>query len=1559
MKTPVPFEQARIATVNAKRAETRIAIATTPPATAPEIVELARALRNDPDLIYQYVHDNIEFSPLWGYLKGPVGTLLDGRGDSFDQAALMVALLNQASLSNNTISNVGFEYGQLNLTSPQLQAWLGVDSNPNSVGGVLASGGIPASTFGNGAAIVGEIWVQVSINGTAYVFDPAFKAHTWKTGLISSLPGIMGYTQAQFIADSGANPTAISVQGVNRTALRNDLATYAGKLATYVRTNMPTAGVSDLVGGGTIVPAPFTNLQTVRQTTNPNQYAPPTAWTAIPSEYFATLSISIPGAPTQTFNSTDIYGHRLSIFFSSSYIPTMYLDGVAVVSGSAQFQGAQVAIQESTSLPFASFADQSVTQYVSADSNQNGNAGYVVQTGWDQVGRGMVEKHRKLLTQAIASGASPTSELVLGETVAMLGYTWLAECAAQQHISDQLLGTVSEYFYGGGITGEAVANGVSSPYVDLPLNFVNTPARINAGNGDSPASTTAFLDGSGTSSSFESTVLEQTQANVSGFTAASTVKLLDISLQKGDTVYDINNGAGSTLSTYNNTIRPLLAANYNSLDLESIDNYVSSGFRVIAPLHGQIAVGQWTGVGFKTMFGSPDTGVSYGEIISGGLSGASRRLAGGFGGVDDPPFLLVPNADGSMTPVSLEDYLANPSLYPSPGGTGETVGDPLDHQKGSYVYKHEDLTVGPEPFPHGLRFERSYDSNAQGSAGPLGAGWTHNFAITATVGSDGFSGMGGASLLSAVDSIAALYVSADLMNGQQLTGQNNVEQFVLEVVVNHWFTDQLTQNAVYVGQGWTTEQFVKVSDGTYASQLGSVSLLDAPSGNFRYRTKTGIAISFNASGQVSSWANTAGAAVAFAYSNNVLSTVTNQATGRQLTLSYSSGLVSSVTDGIRTVSYGYTGGNLTAFTDALQQNTTYSYDISGQEDISGHLTQIYYPSQPASAFVTNFYDSMGRVKQQTDANGNLTQAFFAGSRTEINDGVGNRHVWYIGPLGDATTEIKDYGPSPHLNMTYISTYDAQGDMLTMTMPEGNSTAYTYNSTLNRLTVTETPKPGSPLAPRTQTFTYLAPVASFPNFQEIQTYTDPNSNVLTYTYDANTGNLLKLTEPTVTKPGAGSSAPQQVFTYTAIGMTLTSLDAEGRLTQFQYDPAHADQVTAVTIDSGRLNLIAQYGYDSFGDRTSVTDANGHTTTSTFDYLRRLVQVTGPVAGVTTSYTYFPNGQVKTVTRNAASPETTRYAYTLSDQVSLVTDPLGNTTSTVYDADDRLQTLTKQVTATVNRQRTYSYDALSRLIRISDTSAGSPGLALESHTYTLNGRDLAVTDANAHTTAYAYDGFDRTLQTTFPDTSTELYQRDTNGNVVQTTTRSGLTIGYTFDGLNRTLSKTPQGESAGKVTYGYDLSGRLLQASDQSSANPYLIAYDTAGRATSYTDQQGRNTLVGYDGVGNATRIQWPANTNGAGAYFVTYQFDALNRMVEIDQNGSSATPLAKYQWDQLSRPTGITYGDGTIDSYSQYDAADNLLALSQSFTGGQENVTFTTKPSNTLLPSAPPPMLQLT
>jgi RHS repeat-associated protein len=350
---------------------------------------------------------------------------------------------------------------------------------------------------------------------------------------------------------------------------------------------------------------------------------------------------------------------------------------------------------------------------------------------------------------------------------------------------------------------------------------------------------------------------------------------------------------------------------------------------------------------------------------------------------------------------------------------------------------------------------------------------------------------------------------------------------------------------------------------------------------------------------------------------------------------------------------------------------------------------------------------------------------------------------------------------------------------------------------------------------------------------------------------------------------------------------------------------------------------------------------------------LTSVTPPITGVKTQYCYYPDGQVKFVARQAPTGsqtvtcsqppttgwETTQYTYTLADMVNVVTDPLGNTTTTTYDADDRVQTVTQQVSTTQNRQRTYSYDALSRLSQLSDTTSATPGTILETHAYTLNGMAASFTDANSNTTSYAYDGFDRLDHTTYPDQTTEKFTYDANGNVLQKTTRSTKTIGFTYDALNRVFTKTPQDETAGQVTYGYDLSGRLLQATDGSTTVPYQIGYDTAGRAKSYTDQQGRNTQVQYDGVGNRTQLTWPANTNGSSAYFVTYKYDAMNRMSYIYPNGSTGTPLAQYQWDSLSRQVSITYGDGTSDAFSQYDAADNLQTMTQTYGGADNTVTF--------------------
>src|ERR1700741_2238515 len=46
----------------------------------PEIRELARALKNNVDLIYDYVHNNIDTVWMFGLQKGPLGALIDKSG---------------------------------------------------------------------------------------------------------------------------------------------------------------------------------------------------------------------------------------------------------------------------------------------------------------------------------------------------------------------------------------------------------------------------------------------------------------------------------------------------------------------------------------------------------------------------------------------------------------------------------------------------------------------------------------------------------------------------------------------------------------------------------------------------------------------------------------------------------------------------------------------------------------------------------------------------------------------------------------------------------------------------------------------------------------------------------------------------------------------------------------------------------------------------------------------------------------------------------------------------------------------------------------------------------------------------------------------------------------------------------------------------------------------------------------------------------------------------------------------------------------------------------------
>jgi hypothetical protein len=112
-----------------------------PTPVAPEIVELTRALKGDPDLIYQYVHNNIQTVWMYGLQKGALGAEIDKSGTPFDQAELMVALLNQAGYTTSYMA------GTIVLTQAQFNAWTGI-TNARAACQLLANGGVPATVNG-------------------------------------------------------------------------------------------------------------------------------------------------------------------------------------------------------------------------------------------------------------------------------------------------------------------------------------------------------------------------------------------------------------------------------------------------------------------------------------------------------------------------------------------------------------------------------------------------------------------------------------------------------------------------------------------------------------------------------------------------------------------------------------------------------------------------------------------------------------------------------------------------------------------------------------------------------------------------------------------------------------------------------------------------------------------------------------------------------------------------------------------------------------------------------------------------------------------------------------------------------------------------------------------------------------------------------------------------------------------------------------------------------------------------------------------------------------------
>ncbi|MBU9146148.1 RHS repeat-associated core domain-containing protein [Burkholderia multivorans] len=1176
-------------------------------------------------------------------------------------------------------------------------------------------------------------------------------------------------------------------------------------------------------------------------------------------------------------------------------------------------------------------ADQTVTQTIVA---KPGNI-FAISNAWGPTGRGLANFFQTSLGNLRASGAADTSDAVGGTTLALLAAQWLGQTSQAYYLSERLSGNSILLYHDVGVAGYT-----GSSYVDLPGGLVGI-ANVA---GDSTKEPLGLYQSGMHSSILESTVVQQ----VSTISAASTVKLIDLAAAAGQPIYN------ATSANYASAVQPNLVN--CSAYFGTFSNYLAAGYNLILPQHCDITENSWTGAGYYF----------YGPNILGAM--IKGNLAGGFMTLGQYLSTLSPLAQvASPFPPSMYNLpvtvLSNGALQIGPslqGGSslqGEPfnyVADPIGLAAGNFTYSRDDLSSGVGLFPQRLTFSRIYSSSAKNQDSVLGKGWAHNFNVTAKVNSDGYQGMGEDSALDAVAALVEMKASVDLL----ADSSHPIEKMVIATLGQRWFGDQLINNTVIVTQGLNGEVFVKWPDGSYNPPPGNSSrLILNGDGTYTYDTVHHNTMHFNSSGNIDTYKDANGTQVNYSYSGNNLTSVSN-GFWRTLNFSYTNGRISQVSDGARTVQYSYdTNGNLTTFTDTMSKSTTYGYGLPGQ------MTQIFYPSFPSTAGVTNVYDSLGRVQTQTNARGKTYSYYFAGSRALESAPGGITRLSYLDVLGNVLQQA-----DPLFNVTQFA-YDGQGRLITKTLPQGNGFSYTYDDascassekrcTQNVKSITQFAPAGSGLAPLTRSFTYESA------YNKVATETDARGNATTYTY-APWGDIATVTAP-VDSSGVAPWTAYDYYSWTPTGFptmyllwktTVKTSASNSTATTRTYDWAHHEVPATTTVDAGTgtLNLTTTYTYDDIGNltvvdgpRTDVTD----TVTTSYDSERRPTVVTE--LGKQTQTTYDADGRPVAVARQigaqwltncsrySATGKVTR-AWGPSMTASATTCPSEAApvpiTDTPYDDLDRPYQQTQYLAAADggNRVTTTVYNVDDSINTIQKATGTAQQQNYVQYTYTPNGKLNSSADAKNNLTVYAYNGFDRLTNRYYPLANTpgsansndyDGYTYDPNGNVVTIRRRSGGTITQTWDNLNRLTARTYP-SSANNVQFSYDLRG--LRTASQYANGSYAVSYawDNAGRLLN-TTAGGQTLNFQYDAAGNRTQMTWPDGFN------TTTSFDALNRPSVIKENGSTA--LATYTYDDLGRATTLTFGNGTSVQRG-FDNQGGVATLTNLLTAPGDQVQFT-------------------
>ena len=395
-----------------------------------------------------------------------------------------------------------------------------------------------------------------------------------------------------------------------------------------------------------------------------------------------------------------------------------------------------------------------------------------------------------------------------------------------------------------------------------------------------------------------------------------------------------------------------------------------------------------------------------------------------------------------------------------------------------------------------------------------------------------------------------------------------------------------------------------------------------------------------------------------------------EASGKETTWSYSGTSVTTVKDGITSVSTKDASGNVVSVQDA---GGTITYTL--RDD--GQPSKITAPGNVETIFA---YDNYGRRTSINDPS--------AGTRTEayVWNSDGSHQQTHTGPNGSITTSWDKYGRTTSVvrpgefNTTY--TYNTYGLLSNEQSTNGTGTEYTYDSYDRIATVKET-VPDSKWLKKTYTY------GSWGNVSTIK-YTTQSGDITTETYSYANGNN---TGVSIT----GGTTVWSLVEENALGLpteiTTGSVTREYGFTDFGLP-------TYRKMGGGNLQSFTYNFNVNTGNLTSRTDVvNNKTESFGYDGLNRLRAMNGRIIGLDNNGNITSMGGVGTID------------YGITDKPYQVTSLTPSSTSLVpdrqqeisYNSLDRPSVLTEGY-----KTATFTYNAAGDRVKMQESNSGYTAL-----------------------------------------------------------------------------------------------------------------------------------------------------------------------------------------------------------------------------------------------------------